>query len=482
SYSQADLQLLIFRFSFHQIVLISEKYRFITRPLKKTNLSLLTTLPAAVNAEPTMNVLGICPIVHRLSSVTFILPNLTDLAIEGLEMFISVWVNVRVFNSITLIHNSLSVKICVGILMGIALNLYIAFVTLRYLMLFAAVIKVYSFTHLALTHKNVFLENFRHALTFHSQLYIFQPFTVKEVSPLGVGLASLSPLHAGMLSVLIFICAWECMPQHTCSNLGYEAWQNRYAPVGILFLIAGKILEMEDMAVLGGQLGMYTLTVIVGLFLHAGGVLPLIYFLVTHRNPFPFIGGMLQALITAMGTSSSSATLPITFRCLEEGLGVDRRITRFVLPVGATVNMDGTALYEALAAIFIAQVNNYELNLGQITTISWISFLPKIYHYVNRALCFFYFVCMHVCLWPELGSSARTCTCGIERSTHKIQFFSSTMWENLESSEKKGSEVCYRSHWPLGCLCEVTLALGCLCKVSVIVFAHVGRFSLTVSN
>lgn len=74
--------------------------------------------------------------------------------------------------------------------------------------------------------------------------------------------------------------------------------------MGILFLIAGKILEMEDMAVLGGQLGMYTLTVIVGLFLHAGGVLPLIYFLVTHRNPFPFIGGMLQALITAMGTSS----------------------------------------------------------------------------------------------------------------------------------------------------------------------------------
>ncbi|XP_064031071.1 excitatory amino acid transporter 4 [Pogoniulus pusillus] len=143
-----------------------------------------------------------------------------------------------------------------------------------------------------------------------------------------------------------------------------------YAPLGIMFLIAGKILEMDDLAVMGGQLGMYTLTVIVGLLIHALCVLPLLYFIVTHRNPWAFIAGLLQALITALGTSSSSATLPITFRCLEENNGVDRRITRFVLPVGATINMDGTALYEALAAIFIAQVNNYELDFGQIITIS----------------------------------------------------------------------------------------------------------------
>ena len=73
----------------------------------------------------------------------------------------------------------------------------------------------------------------------------------------------------------------------------------------------------------------------------------------------------------------SAATLPITFQCLEDNLGIDKRVTRFVIPVGATVNMDGTALYEAVAAIFIAQMNGINLDPGQVITIRYVVGMGK---------------------------------------------------------------------------------------------------------
>ncbi|KAM5192770.1 excitatory amino acid transporter 3 [Mantella aurantiaca] len=142
-----------------------------------------------------------------------------------------------------------------------------------------------------------------------------------------------------------------------------------YMPLGILFLIAGKIIEVNDWEIFR-KLGLYMATVISGLAIHSIIILPLIYLVIVRKNPFKFAMGMAQALLTALMISSSSATLPVTFRCAEEKNRVDKRITRFVLPVGATINMDGTALYEAVAAVFIAQLNDMNLDVGQIVTIS----------------------------------------------------------------------------------------------------------------
>ncbi|XP_049326936.1 excitatory amino acid transporter 2-like [Astyanax mexicanus] len=151
-----------------------------------------------------------------------------------------------------------------------------------------------------------------------------------------------------------------------------------YSPVGIACLICGKIISINDLEVVARQLGMYMVTVIVGLIIHGGIFLPLIYFIIVRQNPFTFFMGVFQAWVTALGTASSAGTLPVTFRCLEENLGIDKRVTRFVLPVGATINMDGTALYEAVAAIFIAQMNGVQLDPGQIVTVSLTATLASV--------------------------------------------------------------------------------------------------------
>lgn len=143
----------------------------------------------------------------------------------------------------------------------------------------------------------------------------------------------------------------------------------RLSPIGVLSLVASKITEMKSLEEVVGQLGMYFLTVLIALLIHGFLVLPGIYFVLTKRNPYSYIGNMAEALVTAFGTSSSSATLPLAISCLEEKNGIDSRVTRFVMPIGATVNMDGTALYEAIAAIFISQVRKVPLSFGQLIAV-----------------------------------------------------------------------------------------------------------------
>ncbi|XP_070827091.1 neutral amino acid transporter B(0) [Chaetodon trifascialis] len=147
------------------------------------------------------------------------------------------------------------------------------------------------------------------------------------------------------------------------------SWIMWYAPLGIMFLVAGKIVEMDNVAALFASLGKYIACCIIGHAIHGALVLPAIYFIITRKNPYTFLWGIFTALATAFGTSSSSATLPLMMKCVEENNGVSKQISRFILPIGATVNMDGAALFQCVAAVFIAQLNNTPLNFIQVITI-----------------------------------------------------------------------------------------------------------------
>ncbi len=150
----------------------------------------------------------------------------------------------------------------------------------------------------------------------------------------------------------------------------------RLAPIGVLALVARTVAE-AGLAVLG-PLGMYMLTLALALAVHALVVLPLVLYLVGGRRPGPYATAFLPALLTAFSTASSNATLPLTMECAEERAGIPNRVASFVLPLGATVNMDGTALYEAVAVVFIAQAYGVHLGLGQQLTILLTALLASV--------------------------------------------------------------------------------------------------------
>jgi len=141
------------------------------------------------------------------------------------------------------------------------------------------------------------------------------------------------------------------------------AWIMQLAPIGIMALLV-KLVASENSALLT-TLAQFMAVVTGTTLFHGIVVLPLILWLFTRVTPLAFWRGARPALLTAFATSSSSATIPVTMTCLEQDLKVNPKISGFVVPLGAQLNMDGTALYEAAAALFIANLAGIELGLGQ---------------------------------------------------------------------------------------------------------------------
>lgn len=150
----------------------------------------------------------------------------------------------------------------------------------------------------------------------------------------------------------------------------------RFAPLGVFGLIAATVTRTGFDAV--APLAWFFLTVVLALAVHAFVVMPLAIHFLARRSPSRHLKAMTPALLTAFSTASSAATLPLSMECVEKRARVSRRTTSFVLPLGATVNMDGTALYECVAVIFIAQAYGMDLTLAQQAMIVVASLLTSI--------------------------------------------------------------------------------------------------------
>ena len=149
-----------------------------------------------------------------------------------------------------------------------------------------------------------------------------------------------------------------------------------FAPYGVFALIAAIIGEF-GLGILG-PLFKYSIIVIVGLFLHVIITYSAALKIFTKVKIISFFKGVRPAQLIAFSSSSSSATLPVTMECVEENIGISKEISSFVLPLGATINMDGTALYQGVAAVFIAQVFGMDLNIGQQLTVVLMATLASI--------------------------------------------------------------------------------------------------------
>jgi Na+/H+-dicarboxylate symporter len=148
------------------------------------------------------------------------------------------------------------------------------------------------------------------------------------------------------------------------------------APIGVLALIAAVVGRFGAQILL--SLIKYAAIVAAGLALHMGVVYSAAVWIFSRMNPLSFFRGIRPAQIIAFSSSSSNATLPVTIQCAEENLGVSRDVASFVLPLGATINMDGTALYQGVATVFIAQVYGIPLTIVDMLTIVLMATLASI--------------------------------------------------------------------------------------------------------
>jgi len=153
-------------------------------------------------------------------------------------------------------------------------------------------------------------------------------------------------------------------------------WIIRFAPIGVFGLVARTVAETGFAAFM--PMLVFFLTVLAALMVHMFVVLPLLLKYLGRVDPVKHFKAMAPAMLTAFSTASSSATLPLTMECVRKSAGVSERTTSFVLPLGATVNMDGTALYECVAAIFLAQAYGLELTFATQFTVVLVALLTSI--------------------------------------------------------------------------------------------------------
>jgi Na+/H+-dicarboxylate symporter len=153
-------------------------------------------------------------------------------------------------------------------------------------------------------------------------------------------------------------------------------WVMRFTPIGVFGLVAAEVAQTGFGAF--RPLLAFFLTALFSLLGHALITLPLLLWLFARVNPWRHYRAMSPAMLTAFSTASSSATLPLTMECVEKNAGVSNRVTSFVLPLGATVNMDGTALYECVAALFLAQAYGLQLGAVEQFTVVFVALVTSI--------------------------------------------------------------------------------------------------------